>query len=324
VSAKRAKTLAEIEAMADLVALLAEFEILASRPPPEQIGTRPNLPLRGMGQRSIDLIEAMHPIIAAAQPITGRGVGYKLFVKKLIASMKTRDMKRVYRLLKEARERGVIPWEWIVDESREEEGASSWDDPEQYTRCVINGYRRDYWNQQPVRLRVWSEKGTVRGILAPVLDEYGVKFRIVHGFTSATKVHEIAEDDDGRPLIVLYVGDYDPSGLCMSERDLPQRLSRYGGDHVVLKRIALTQEHLADLPSFPASDKKKDSRYKWFVKNYGNRCWELDALDPNELRACVEREILKYIEPVAWERCKVVERAEQESLCTAMANWGAS
>ena len=39
----------------------------------------------------------MEAICAAAQPITGRGVGYKLFVKKLIPSMKTNDMQRVAR-----------------------------------------------------------------------------------------------------------------------------------------------------------------------------------------------------------------------------------
>ena len=319
---KRGKTLADLKALqAEIKAELAEIEILASRRPPEQIDASLNL-VRGMGQRSLDLIEAMHAIAAAAQPITGRGIAYKLFTKDLILSMEKTVTNRVYRLLKEARERGMIPWEWVVDESREEEGASSWDDPEAYTRAVIKSYRRDYWNQQPARIRVWSEKGTVRGILAPVLDEYGVKFRVLHGFTSATTVNDIASDDDGRPLIVLYVGDWDPSGLCMSEQDLPGRLSRYGGDHVVLKRIALTKNQLRGLPSFPASDKKKDPRYKWFVKNFGNRCWELDALDPNELRDRVEQEILKHIEPTAWARCKVVERAEQESLRTVMARWG--
>jgi hypothetical protein len=232
------------------------------------------------------------------------------------------EMQRVYRLLKEAREQGIIPWEWIVDESRELERVSCWDDPEQYTRCVINSYRRDYWDQQPVRVEVWSEKGTVRGILKPVLDEHGVGFRVMHGFGSATEVHNVADYDDGRPLIAIYVGDWDPSGLCMSEHDLPKRLTRYDGKHVVLKRIALTRDHLADLPSFPASDKKKDSRYKWFVQNFGNRCWELDALDPNELRRCVEDNILEQIEPIAWKRCKTVEAAEQESLRTVLAGWG--
>ena len=68
---------------------------------------------------------------------------------------------------------------------------------------------------------------------------------------------------------------------------------------MLLRRIALTRGHLADLPSFPASDKKKDPRYEWFVGNFGDRCWELDALDPNELRDCVQREILGLIEPTA-------------------------
>jgi hypothetical protein len=33
---------------------------------------------RGMAQRSLDLIAAMYEAAEAAQPITGRGVGYKL------------------------------------------------------------------------------------------------------------------------------------------------------------------------------------------------------------------------------------------------------
>ena len=275
--------------------------------------------MRGQSKKSIELIEAMRSITEAAQPITGRGVGYKLFTAGLIPSMGRADMQRVYRLLKEAREQGIILWEWIVDESRELERVSSWDDPEQYTRCVINAYRRDYWDQQPVRLEVWSEKGTVRGVLQPVLDEYGVVFRVMHGFASATAVYDVAQGDDGRPLIVLYVGDWDPSGLCMSEQDLPKRLEKYDGQHVELQRIALTRDQLAGLPSFPAADKKKDGRYKWFVRNYGKCCWELDALDPNVLRGCVEAAITEQIEPTAWERCRVVERAERDSLRTVMA-----
>jgi hypothetical protein len=72
-----------------------------------------------MAQRSLDLIEAMYAAAEAAQPITGRGVGYKLFSAGMIPSMGRADMRRVYRLLKEARERGHVPWAWIVDETRE-------------------------------------------------------------------------------------------------------------------------------------------------------------------------------------------------------------
>jgi hypothetical protein len=277
--------------------------------------------VRGMAQRSLDLIEAMRAEAQAAQPITGRGVGYKLFSAGVIPSMERAEMQRVYRLLKEAREQGRIPWDWIVDETRELERVSTWANPAEYARCVARSYRRDFWDQQPRRVMVVSEKGTVRGLLRPVLDDLAVGFQVMHGFSSATIVHNISQDDDGRPLIILYVGDFDPSGMFMSEEDLPNRFSKYDGDHVTLKRIALTRVHVNGLLSFPARDKKKDPRYKWFVRNFGHRCWELDAMDPNEFRACVKREIKKLIEPVAWKRCEVVKRAEQESLKTVLEKW---
>jgi hypothetical protein len=274
-----------------------------------------------MAQASLDLIEAMYDIAEAAQPITGRGVGYKLFTAGLIESMATSEMARVYRLLKEARERDLIPWEWIVDETRALERVSTWDDPEEYVECVSRSYRRDFWKLQPVRVEVWSEKGTVRGVLDPVLHQYGVGFRVMHGFSGATTVHDVAGDNDGRQLVVLYVGDYDPSGLCMSEHDLPSRLEKYDGDHVLLQRIALCREHLTGLPSFPASDKKRDPRYRWFVRNFGKRCWELDALDPNDLREIVQQAIEAEIEPEAWSRCVTVEKAERQSLRTVLDSW---
>jgi hypothetical protein len=127
------------------------------------------------------------------------------------------------------------------------------------TRAVwLNPIVATSGTQQPVRVEVWSEKGTVRGVLAPVLDHYAVGFRVMHGFASATAVHDVAEDYDGRDLVVLYVGDFDPSGLFMSEEDLPNRIAEYGGDHVELRRIAVTRKQAQGLPSFPAADKKKE------------------------------------------------------------------
>src|SRR5262249_11696273 len=149
---------------------------------------------RGMAQRSLDLIEAMYTAAKAAQPITGRGVGYKLFASGVIPSMERAEMQRVYRLLKEARERGHIPWSWIVDETRELERVSTWADPAEYARCVARSYRRDFWDQQPRRVMVVSEKGTVRGLLRPVLDDFPVGFQVMYAFATATTVHDLSAD----------------------------------------------------------------------------------------------------------------------------------
>lgn len=279
---------------------------------------------RGRSQHSLDIIEAMYEIAKESEPITGRGVGYKLFSLNLIPFMGRNDMQVVYRLLKEAREEGAIPWAWIVDETRELEQVATWDNATEYLRCTARDYRRDFWQQQPERIQVWSEKGTVRGTLRPLLDEYGVGFNPVHGFSSATTIHDVCDYDDGRPLTILYVGDFDPSGMYMSERDIPERLQRYDGNHVSLKRIALLRadcDRLGRRPAFNVKDKSKDPRAPWFRKNYGQLCWELDAMDPNDLRKRVEKEIKKHIEPVAWKRCSVVDAAERESMQNFLGKW---
>jgi hypothetical protein len=279
---------------------------------------------RGRSQRSLDIIKAMHDIAEDSQPITGRGIGYKLFSLNLIPSMD--KMQTVYRLLKESREDGTIPWEWIVDETRELEQAATWNNPADYMRSVARSYRRDFWQQQPERVEVWSEKGTVRGVLQPVLDEYGIGFRVMHGFGSATILNDVSESDDSCPLTILYVGDHDPSGLWMSERDIPERLERYGGDHVSIRRIALLRadcDLLGRRPAFKVKEKSKDPRAPWFRKTYGQLCWELDAMDPNALRSRVEHEIKKHIEPIAWKRCRVVDAAERESMQRFLNKWKA-
>jgi hypothetical protein len=90
----------------------------------------------------------------------------------------------------------------------------------------------------------------VRGLLAPLQDDYAVGFNPVHGFDSGTDTYEVGEDADGRPPIILYVGDFDPSGMFMSEVDLLKRFAKYKGHHIKLKHIALTPRQARGLPSF--------------------------------------------------------------------------
>ncbi len=122
-------------------------------------------------------------------------------------------------------------------------------------------------------------------------------------------------------LTILYVGDWDPSGLHMSEVDLTQRLLRYGGNvHVV--RLALTKpDTRSGLPSFKADTKRRDPRFRWFVDHYGSRCWELDALSPVILRDRVEQAILDRLDREAWQRAEVAEAAERESLTSILNAW---
>lgn len=279
---------------------------------------------RGKSAKSLRQIETSIEILAEIQPAGVRAVCYQLFVRGLLQDMGKSRTGGISKLLVYAREHGLIPWAWIVDETREAERVPSWDDPERFALVVQRSYRRDRWAQQPRRLEVWSEKGTVRGTLAPVLDQYGVTFRVMHGFGSATVIRQMVDEtcDSENPLLVLYVGDWDPSGLCMSEADLPKRLAEYGA-HVEIQRVALNEEDVTNggLPWFDVSTKAKDPRYRWFVQKHGRRCWELDALNPVVLRERVAERIRGVIDMEYWARCEIIERAERESLVEVMGTW---
>lgn len=87
--------------------------------------------------------------------------------------------------------------------------------------------------------------------------------------------------------------------------------------------MALRESHVkqGDLPSFKASTKARDPRYRWYVERYGVTCWELDAMDPRQLRTEVEGHIRDLIDVEHWERCAKVEQVERESLIQVMQSW---
>lgn len=301
---------------------------------------------RGRSEKSRELVQLAHDILAEIQPASVRAVCYQLFVRGAIRGMDKVSTNRVGALLTRAREEEEIPWEWIVQEGRAIERVASWHDPADFARSVQGAYRRNKWDGQPTRIIVVSEKGTVRGTLAPVLDQFEVEFLPVGGYASATRVKELAEARlaGDKPLLLLYLGDHDPSGRGMSDQDLPQRLLRYMSDRpadkgswdvdavgyyaaawgVNVRRIALTikdTEDLGDDLGFPAEDKANDSRYPWFAETFGPWCWELDALSPNILRKRVREAVRAELNPVEWERYVVAEQAERESITMTLKTW---
>ena len=270
---------------------------------------------RGLAKKTLALIDEAVAILREIQPTTVRGVCYRLFNdRKLIPDMGRNSTKRVSEALVAARERGMLPWAWIVDETRPVELDPSWADPDD---SVLDAYRRDRWADQPERVMLVSEKGTVGGVLQPVIRHYGVPFAVYHGFGSATAVWDLARRSvaDRRPLILLYVGDHDPSGRYMSDVDIPGRLERYGGT-ARIERVAVTPAQIAryGLPTFSAEEKRTDARYAWFARTHGRTCCELDALNPNVLRRAVEDAILAHLDADAWERAGSTEEVEITSL----------
>jgi hypothetical protein len=249
-----------------------------------------------------------------------------------------------------------MPWGWIADESRAEQSLATWADPEDYADSVMHGYRLDKWQYQPVHISVLSEKGTMDSTIWPVLKEYEVPFQVLHGWSGATAVWDMAQANLRRKqrTLLLYVGDRDPSGMYMSEVDLPKRLARYSSNtpadkdvspewvrwalaeiRLEIRRIALTEADtvaLGPAVAFPASDKadkidasgkkkKGDTRYPWFVENCGHWCWELDALSPPVLRRRLEEAITAELDRELWDRYVRVEEVQRSQIIETCQTW---
>ena len=281
---------------------------------------------RGKAKATLILEAAIHEIVDERAPITVRGVAYPLFSNYgLIPDMGRNSTNKVSKVMTRMREAGGLDWRKIVDDSRRVRRAPSWADPDQLIEIMVDQYRRDYWQDQPMIVEVWAEKATVQGVLQPVLDEFGVPFRVMKGYGSFTAIKNAVEASQRacrqkKGFIALYCGDWDPSGMHMSEYDIPRRFSEYGGGESPLRRIAITEEDHS-CPSFDAFDKAKDMRFDWFTSRYGYKCWELDAMNPNDLRARVSEQIEACIDLPKWERAVEVEQAEVESMQDFHANW---
>ena len=257
--------------------------------------------MRGLGVKTIAIREAIKAILEEIQPATVRAVCYRLFVQKLIPEMAKIQVDKVGRQLVTLREESIIPWHWVVDETRAVERVACWPNFAGHFDNFLAEHALDPWVNQPERVIIVSEKGIVRGTLQPILSDLKIPMLVAHGYSSATAAHDLAVRSRCRdyPLRVIYIGDHDPSGVHMSEIDLPQRLSRYGGN-VEIERVAITRADMASLPDFFANDKTTNPLRPWYLRTHGDQCVELDAMPPPMLRDRVRAAVLAHVEPDAW------------------------
>lgn len=152
--------------------------------------------MRGLSARTKELIEVALALLQRDHPMTLRQLHYAIFSAAIIPylndqahykrlSRATTTARRTHREWELAGEIGrepaySIPSAWMVDETRQPETVSVWQDVHEYLDCTKRDYRRDNWQDQPRHVEVWSEKATVLGSIRPVADELGITLRVCH------------------------------------------------------------------------------------------------------------------------------------------------
>lgn len=259
-------------------------------------------------------------VIQTFPNVTARQMFYQLVVSGLIQNS-LRDYKRMDAMLVKARDKADIDWSCFEDRSRmvhkNQGDYSSIADFKKTIKAqwkLWNNYM-DIWINQKYHVEIFLEKDA---ILMPIIDiakKYQVNVCPVKGYSSYTYLGNQGSRLNlvNKDVIILYIGDFDPSGLDL-QRSIEDRLNSYSGGSYVLDRIALTWNQIQQyqLPSYYV--KVSDKRTPKYVSLYGNSCYEVESLNPKILQSVLEAEILKYFDLNRYSKLQMQIKLQKQEL----------
>lgn len=177
----------------------------------------------------------------------------------------------------------------------------------------------DHQDDQENYLEVWVEKDALSGVLSRVTKPYHVPIVVNKGYGSLSAMHDahLRFEDHCCLVTVLYLGDYDPSGLDMI-RDIKDRIREFdGGYEFEIIPLALTMEQIKQYNPPPNPAKRQDPRARGFIKKHGSQSWEVDALRPEVLNQLLGDAIGLRIDQVQYsfvQECEVEERGRLHAI----------
>lgn len=252
--------------------------------------------------------------------------GYRLTLRQVYYQMVARDIipnnERSYKnlgaLINDARLAGLIDWYAIEDRTRNLQSRTHWTNPGHIIDSAAYSYHLDYWKNQENYVEVWIEKDALVGVIGKICNELDVNYFSCRGYVSQSEMWSAAQrlssmKDQGKNIILLHLGDHDPSGIDMS-RDIRDRQILFENFDFEFKRLALNMEQIEEFSPPPNPTKLSDSRATGYIGKYGYECWELDALEPKVINGLIEKNVLKYRDEQLFQEVKQRENEEISSL----------
>jgi hypothetical protein len=231
-------------------------------------------------------------------------------------------------LLKWMRIERRIPWGAVADETRTLTPKPGFEDARAFIRQDLNnflmGYSRCVAQDQSNHIEIWIEKQGLLNIVKPVADEFCRRVLCCRGYNSVTfqaAFYQRATKAirQGLTPVVLYFGDWDPSGVNMIFAAMQTICDELGLDETLIDfhRCGINPEHFSLLHENPEplEAKKTDSRTKQFIERYGPACYELDAFHPTQLQQLVRDSIIRFTDMDIVACNSEIESDEDEFIC---------
>lgn len=241
--------------------------------------------------------------LADYKPLTLRQVYYQLVGKGYIQN-RVSQYTMLSGLLKWARIDGYIPWEDIEDRVRVYHDLTGWESSDQFVQVsldqFLSDYRRDLLQSQEEYIEIWIEKDALSSVFTKIAAPYTISVVVCRGFSSATFLNDYKRRlkyYGNKKPIMLYFGDFDPSGVEIFEAIKTSLEEELGILGIEFKRIALLREDIIEykLPHNPNELKQSDPRASKHIEAYGELAVELDALRPDileeKIRNAIEAEL---------------------------------
>lgn len=264
--------------------------------------------------------------------ITLRQLYYQFVAADLLPN-KQESYDKLGSIVNKARLAGMLDWRYIVDRERNLQGLSHWSTPGSVISSAAYGYRLDQWTTQKQRVEVWVEKQALIDVVARAAQRWDVDYFACKGYVSQSEMWSAAQRlggyvEGGQSVVLLHLGDHDPSGLDMT-RDIEERLHDFivvdHGLHAAasleVRRIALTADQIEQYQPPPNPAKLTDVRAPGYVERFGDESWELDALPPNVLDDLISEEISSIVDMDAMDVIRERQRVERNKLTLVAEHW---
>lgn len=256
--------------------------------------------------------------------LTLRQVYYQMVARAIIPNNE-RSYKNLGNLISDARLAGLIDWQAIEDRTRNLRGNSHWSTPGSVISSAAYSYHLDHWAGQRNYVEVWVEKDALIGIVGQICKRLDVNHFSCRGYVSQSEMWEAARrlkrrSDNGQHIVLLHLGDHDPSGRDMS-RDIVDRLSTFETSGVEFHRLALNMDQIDTYNPPPNPTKLSDSRAGGYIAEFGHECWELDALEPQVISDLIRDNVAKYRDNSIYNKVLSREQHEKELLEDLSENW---
>lgn len=258
--------------------------------------------------------------------------GYTLSLRQLFYQFVSRNWianteksyKRLGDIISKGRLGGLISWTAIEDRNR---GLLSWgftETPEDVLNGIEYTLSLDLWKRQENYVEVWVEKDALIGVVATPCDRLKTPYMACKGYLSLSEGWSAGNRflkaiRRGQNPVLIYLGDHDPSGLHMTVNHM-ERQSMFAG-HVDVRRLALNMDQVQEHGPPPNYAKLQDSRTPAYVAEYGETCWELDALQPSVIDKLITDEVDSLRDEKVWAETLEEQKERRKLLAGLGDNW---